>query len=56
MKKNYKARLHNRLAHKFAMEIYKNNPQISCRELQDKLLDFGYHIDHTTCWRWLRAA
>ena len=43
-----------RKAHEYAMHIYADNPELSCRALQTLLEAQGYMVDHSTVYRWMR--
>jgi transposase-like protein len=45
-----------RKAHEYAMHIYADHPDLSCRALQALLENQGYTVDHTTVYRWMRKA
>jgi transposase-like protein len=43
-------------AHDYAMHIYADHPDLSCRALQALLENQGYVVDHSTIYRWMRKA
>jgi transposase-like protein len=43
-------------AHDYAMHIYADHPDLSCRAIQTLLENQGYTVDHTTVYRWMRKA
>jgi len=45
-----------RKAHEYAMHIYAEHPNLSCRALQALLENQGYTVNHTTVYRWMRKA
>lgn len=45
-----------RQAYTYAMRLYQENPELSCRAIQTLLENQGYTVDHTTVYRWMRKA
>jgi transposase-like protein len=43
-------------AYDYAMHLYADHPDLSCRALQALLENQGYTVDHTTVYRWMRKA
>lgn len=46
----------NQKAHDYFLIIHTQEPTLSCKELQQKLQDMGYTVDHTTVCKWLQKA